>query len=255
MFLSDLGKKVIELPYHCWHIMLFTNKILISLITPPFYMREWMQNFFNIGYKSLPVICMTAMFTGGVLALQTFSGFARFNAANSVAAVVIISVTRELGPVIGGLMVAGRVGSAIAAEISSMRISEQIEALQTMSVNKYRYLFVPKVAAGVITMPLLVMTANIIGFYGGYLVSVNKLSFNKLKYISSSIKFLEFQDVLMGMVKASVFGFIITTVGCYCGYHCEKGAKGIGNATTKALVYSSILILMSNYIITELFLK
>ncbi|CAK8162408.1 putative ABC transporter permease protein RBE_1340 [Candidatus Xenohaliotis californiensis] len=231
----------------------FTIKSLRYLLTPPFYVKELWFAIINIGFYSIPVIGMTAIFTGAVLALQTYSGFARFHAESSIAAVVTISITRELGPVIGGLMVAGRVSSAIAAEVGTMKVTEQLDALRTLSTSPYRYLYAPRIAAGIISLPILVLITNIIGIYGGYLVATHKLGFNASLYIQNSFKFLEIRDVLLGMVKAVIFGFIITTIGCYCGNECTKGAKGVGNATTNSLVYSSTLILISNYITTSIF--
>ncbi|MEK9843333.1 ABC transporter permease, partial [Thalassospira sp.] len=175
-----------------------------------------------------------------VLALQSYSGFSRFSAESAVATVVVISMTRELGPVLAGLMVAGRVGAAIAAEIGTMRVTEQIDALVTLSTNPFKYLVVP-------------LIGDIIGVLGGYLVGVNKLGFNDGSYIRNTFQYLEQLDVISGLVKAAVFGFIITLMGCYHGYHSRGGAQGVGQATTNAVVSSSILILISNYIVTELF--
>ena len=253
--LAYIGSKFLSLLRNIGAKFIFAIRIVSCFFSPPFYFKEVLSNFVTIGYNSLPVIGMTAIFTGGVLALQTYSGFSRFNAENSLAAVIMISITRELGPVLGGLMVAGRVGSSIAAEVASMKATEQIDALRTMSVSPYRYIFAPKVLSGIVTMPLLVLIADVIGFYGGYLVATEKLGFNAAKYIHSSFHFLERRDVIMGLTKASVFGFIITSVGCYCGYNANVGAKGVGVATTKSLVCSSTLILISNYIITEVFLR
>jgi len=188
-----------------------------------------------------------------VLALQSYTGFARFSAEGAVATVVVLSVTRELGPVIAGLMVAGRIGASIAAEIGTMRVTEQIDALYTLSTNPMKYLVAPRIIAGVLTLPLLVIVADIIGVFGGYVVGVYKLEFNAAVYLKQTFDFLEFMDVFSGLVKAAVFGFIITLMGCYHGYRSDGGAQGVGRATTNAVVSASILILVFNYAITEIF--
>ena len=190
-----------------------------------------------------------------VLALQSYTGFARFAAGseNAVANVVVVSITRELGPVLAGLMVAGRIGGSMAAEIGTMRVTEQIDALTTLSTNPYKYLVVPRLLAGLLMLPILVLVADIIGVFGGYMVSVFKLGFNPTSYINNTYDFVTTTDIVSGLVKAAVFGFIIALMGCYSGYHSKGGAQGVGAATTNAVVSASILILTFNYVITELF--
>ncbi|WP_404421176.1 MlaE family ABC transporter permease [Thalassospira australica] len=234
-------------------VTVFAGRTVGHMATPPFYFRLIFKQMREIGYFSLPVVAMTTLFAGMVLALQSYSGFSRFSAESAVATVVVISMTRELGPVLAGLMVAGRVGAAIAAEIGTMRVTEQIDALVTLSTNPFKYLVVPRVVAGLITLPVLVLIGDIIGVLGGYLVGVNKLGFNDGSYIRNTFQYLEQLDVISGLVKAAVFGFLITLMGCYHGYHSRGGAQGVGQATTNAVVSSSILILISNYIVTELF--
>ena len=188
-----------------------------------------------------------------VIAIQTYSGFSKFGAESAVATVVLISVTRELAPVLSALMVAGRIGAAMAAEIGTMRVTEQIDALVTLSANPFRYLMAPRLWAGVVVMPLLVLFGDIIGIFGGYVVGVYKLDFNPANYINATMQNLQAIDVISGMVKAGVFGFIISVMGCYHGYRSKGGAQGVGEATTNAVVSSSILILIFNYLITEIF--
>jgi phospholipid/cholesterol/gamma-HCH transport system permease protein len=207
----------------------------------------------EIGYYSLPVVGLTAIFSGMVLALQSYTGFARFSAEGAIANVVVVAITRELGPVLAGLMVAGRIGAAMAAEIGTMRVTEQIDALTTLSTNPMKYMVAPRLIAGVAMLPLLVFVADIIGVFGGYLVSVYKLGFNASNYLQSTWDFVKPEDVISGLVKAAVFGFIITLMGCYHGYNSRGGAQGVGAATTNAVVSASILILSFDYILTELF--
>ncbi len=207
----------------------------------------------RIGYFSLPVVGMTALFTGAALALQIYAGGARFNAESVVPSIVAIGITRELGPVLGGLMVAGRVSASVAAEIGTMRVTEQIDALTTLSTNPYKYLVAPRLAAATLALPALVFIGDVIGIMGGFLVGVGRLDFNAGTYMANTIDFLEVGDVTSGLIKASVFGFIIALMGCYHGYNSGRGAQGVGRATTNAVVSASILILASNYIMTEFF--
>jgi phospholipid/cholesterol/gamma-HCH transport system permease protein len=234
-------------------LFLFTLRALFAAVRPPYYPRLIVRQMIEIGYYSLPVVGMTAVFTGMVLALQTYTGFSRFNAETAIPNVVVLSICRELGPVMAGLMVAGRIGAAMAAELGTMRVTEQIDALTTLSTNPFKYLIAPRLIAGLTMLPVLVGTADVIGVLGGYLVSVYKLGFNPGSYIKNTVDFLEFLDVFSGLVKAAVFGFIVALMGCYNGFHSHGGAQGVGKATTNAVVSASILILISNYIVTELF--
>lgn len=234
-------------------IAIFTINAVRHCFTPPFYPKIILRQFLNIGYFSLPVVGLTAIFSGAVLALQSYSGFSRFNAESTIATVVVLSITRELGPVLAGLMVAGRVGASMAAEIGTMRVTEQIDALRTLSTNPYKYLIAPRVLAGFLMLPILVLIADIIGVMGGYLVSVHNLGFSPGPYISNSFKFLEQIDVISGLTKAACFGFVISIMGCYFGYNSKGGAEGVGTATTNAVVAASITILLLNYMITGWF--
>jgi phospholipid/cholesterol/gamma-HCH transport system permease protein len=234
-------------------VALFTFRAVLMAVQPPYYPRHILKQMVEIGYYSLPVVGMTAIFTGMVLALQTYTGFSRFNAETAIPNVVVISITRELGPVLAGLMVAGRIGAAMAAELGTMRVTEQIDALTTLSTNPFKYLIAPRLIAGLTMLPVLVAVADVIGVFGGYLVSVYKLGFNPSTYLTNTVEFVEFIDVFSGLVKAGVFGFIVALMGCYHGFQSRGGAQGVGKATTNAVVTASILILISNYIVTELF--
>jgi phospholipid/cholesterol/gamma-HCH transport system permease protein len=196
---------------------------------------------------------LTAIFTGMVLALQSYTGFSRFNAESAVATVVVLSVTRELGPVVAGLMVAGRVGAAMAAEIGTMRVTDQIDALTTLSTDPLRYLVLPRLVAGLVALPFLVLVADIIGVFGGFLVGTYKLNFNPVSYLTQTSQHLETIDVVSGLIKAAVFGFVVTLMGCYHGYQSRGGAAGVGPATTYAVVSASILILLLDYVLTAIF--
>lgn len=231
----------------------FVGKSVAHCFIPPFFPAQIWRQLIDIGYYSLPVVGMTTLFTGMVLALQSYTGFTRFNAESAIAAVVVLSVTRELAPVLAGLMVAGRIGAAIAAEIGTMRVTEQIDALTTLSVNPFKYLIAPRVIAGTLMLPVLVLIGDIIGVFGGYVVSVYSLGFGAGSYLSQSWDVLEPMDVISGLVKAAVFGFVVSILGCYHGYNSARGAQGVGAATTNAVVSSSILILILNFTITKVF--
>ncbi len=231
----------------------FIARAVRHCFTPPFFPSQLMRQFIDIGYYSLPVVGMTALFTGMVLALQSYTGFTRFNAEGAIAGVVVLSITRELSPVLAGLMVAGRVGAAIAAEIGTMRVTEQIDALRTLSVNPFKYLIAPRVIAATITLPILVLIGDVVGVYGGYIVSIYSLGFSPGSYLSQTWDTVTNVDVISGLWKAGAFGFIVSIMGCYHGFNSARGAQGVGAATTNAVVSSSILILIFNYLITQVF--
>jgi phospholipid/cholesterol/gamma-HCH transport system permease protein len=253
VLLRTVGRTFLNFLAAAGRLAIFTLVAVSHCVRPPFYPRLLIRQMIEIGYYSLPVVGLTAIFTGMVLALQSYTGFARFSAESAIPNVVIVSITRELGPVLAGLMVAGRVGAAMAAELGTMRVTEQIDALNTLATNPFKYLVAPRLIAGLTMLPILVLIADIIGVFGGYLVSVHKLGFNPTTYLKNTIDFMETQDVVSGLVKAAAFGFLVTLMGCYHGYHSKGGAQGVGQATTNAVVTASILILCFNYFITELF--
>lgn len=230
----------------------FAGTAIMHCFHRPVYVRQIGRQMVDIGYFSLPVVGLTALFTGMVLALQSHSGFSRFDAESAIPTVVVLSITRELGPVMAGLMVAGRIGASIAAELGTMRVTEQIDALTTLSTNPFKYLITPRLIAATLVLPMLVLIADIIGVFGGFLVCVYRLHFNPANYITQSWQYLEAGDVASGLWKAAVFGFIIALMGCYNGFNSKGGAQGVGAATTNAVVTASILILVSNYLLTGL---
>lgn len=252
-FLAFIGAGVLGVMRELGSVVLFGVRAVTLLFRPPFFGREILRQFMRIGYFSLPVVGLTALFTGAVLALQIYVGGSRFNAENAVASIVAIGIARELGPVLAGLMVAGRVSAAIAAELGTMRVTEQIDALVTLSTNPIQYLVTPRLVAATIAMPLLVACADSIGILGGYLIGTERLDFNAAVYLRTTGQFLQWADVASGLWKAAAFGFIIALMGCYHGYHSGRGAQGVGRATTQAVVSASILILAANYVLTEVF--
>lgn len=250
---GDTGATILSLMGALGHLVGFMLRTIYHCVTPPYFYRLTIRQCMDIGYYSLPVVGMTTLFTGMVLALQSYTGFSRFNAESAISSVVVLSITRELAPVLAGLMVAGRVGASIAAEIGTMRVTEQIDAMKTLSVNPFNYLIAPRVIAGTLMLPLLVLTGDIIGVYGGYIVAIHVLDFNVGNYLTQTWDVLEAMDVVSGLVKAAVFGFIVSVMGCYHGYYSGRGASGVGAATTYAVVSASILILIMNYFLTQVF--
>jgi len=248
--LVALGQVVIGLFAAIGRLTRFAGLVLSRLVSPPFYPGQLAQQMLVIGWFSLPVVGLTAVFTGSALAQQIFIGGSRFNAASTVPAVTVIGIVRELGPVLGGLMVAGRVSSAMAAELGTMRVTEQIDALTTLRTDPLRYLVAPRLLAAVMVMPLLVLVSNALGVMGGWLLATTRLGFNSAAYLSTTAQYLKADDIISSMVKAAVFGFFIALSGCYHGYHSSGGAAGVGRATTNAVVSAFILILLSNLIIT-----
>lgn len=234
-------------------VALFAGRVLGAMARPPFYPREFGAALMQIGWFSLPVVGLTALFTGGALALQIYSGGARFSAEAVVPSIVAIGMVRELGPVLGGLMVAARVASSIAAEIGTMKVTEQIDALVTLSTDPLKYLAVPRVLAATLAVPVLVGVGDAIGIMGGWIVGVNRLGFNSAAYLQNTIEFLEAWDVASGLLKGAAFGFIVALMGCYHGMNSGRGAQGVGAATKSAVVAASVLILAANYILTEVF--
>ena len=249
-FLATIGRIFIAALADVGDVVRFAGRTLSHLVLPPFYFGLMWRQMLHIGYFSLPVVGLTAIFTGAALAQQIFVGSERFNAEGTVAGIVVIAIVRELGPVLGGLMVAGRVSSAMAAELGTMRVTEQIDALTTLSTDPYKYLVVPRLVAAVLTLPILVIVANIIGVFGGFLIGTQKLGFNVASYLQITVDFLEVSDIVSSLVKAAMFGFIIAIMGSYHGYNSSGGAQGVGRATTNAVVSAFILILLSNLIIT-----
>lgn len=252
-FCALIGNAIMRFLMSVGRLTDFTARAVYHVFTPPYFAKQINRQFIDIGYYSLAVVGLTTLFSGMVLALQSYTGFARFNAEGAVANVVALSITRELAPVLAGLMVAGRIGASIAAEIGTMRVTEQIDALSTLSVNPFKYLIAPRILAGTLAMPVLVLIGDVIGIFGGFIVSVFRLDFNAMNYVSQTIQFLEPIDVISGLIKAAVFGFIVTLMGCYNGYNSGRGAQGVGAATTNAVVSASILILVFNYLLTQIF--
>ena len=252
-FLAGLGATVLAGLAAIGRLVLFTAETLSHLGRAPFYPREFGIALLQIGYFSLPVVGLTAFFTGGALALQIFAGGARFSAEAVVPQIVAIGMVRELGPVLVGLMIAARVTSSIAAEIATMKVTEQIDALVTLSTHPMKYLTLPRVLAATLCMPLLVGVGDIIGIFGGFVVGTNSLGFNPTAYLQNTVDFLELRDIVSSLAKGAVFGFIAALMGCYYGMNSERGAMGVGRATKGSVVAAAVLILAANFLLTQAF--
>ncbi len=252
-FLTSIGAVVLRASLHAGRFTLFTALSFRHLFSPPFFWRSFIDQVMKIGYYSLPVIALTLFFTGAVFALQIYYGNDGFNSELIIARVVVIGITRELGPVLTGLMVAGRIAAAIAAEIGSMRVTQQIDALITLSTNPYKYLVVPRLLAATIALPILLLVADTIGILGGFIVSTQALGFNEGIFIKESWDFITLEVIRSGMIKTAVFGAIIALIGSFQGFYSQGGAQGVGRAATNAVVFSSILILSMNYVLTSVF--
>ncbi len=229
----------------------FAGRGAFASILGPFYRRAFFSSLIRIGFTSLPVVGLTAVFTGAALALNIYDGSLRFNAETFLPQILGVSIVRELGPVLAALMVAGRCSSAMAAELGTMRVTEQIDAMSTLAVDPFKYLVAPRILATTLALPVLVLMADIIGVYGGYLVAVYGLDFSGPVFIRNISEFLQNRDVISGLVKAGVFGFLIAVMGCYYGYRSRGGAQGVGAATRTAVVAAAVSILASNYVMTS----
>ncbi|UWQ93387.1 ABC transporter permease [Aliisedimentitalea scapharcae] len=251
--LARLGRAVLLMLAAIGRVSLFALDAISHMLRPPFYPREFGNALLQIGWLSLPVVGLTAIFTGGALALQIYAGGARFNAEAVVPQIVAIGMVRELGPVLVGLMIAARVTSSIAAEIATMKVTEQIDALVTLSTHPMKYLVAPRVLAALLTVPILVGVGDIIGIMGGYTVAVQNLGFNPAAYLKNTVDFLEVRDVISSLVKGCVFGGIAAMMGCYYGMQSGRGAQGVGRATKGSVEAAAVLILAANFVLTGVF--
>lgn len=252
-YLAALGAAVFATLAALGRVALYAAQVVRHAVTPPFYIKEFAQALLSVGYFSLPVVGLTTIFTGGALALQIYAGGARFNAEAVVPQIVAIGMVRELGPVLVGLMIAARVTSSIAAEIATMKVTEQIDALVTLSTNPMKYLTVPRVLAAILVVPVLVGIGDIIGIMGGYLVATQTLGFNPAAYLQNTADFLQTSDIVSSLIKGSVFGGIAALMGCYYGMNSGRGAQGVGQATKSSVEAAAVLILAANFILTGIF--
>lgn len=249
-FLTLIGKPFTNMSVGAGKLFLLLWEAIKSAFVPPYRIKLFVKQVEFIGVNSLSVIILTGSFTGMVFAFQSYIGFHKFGAEYLVGTVVALGMARELGPVLSAIMVAARAGSAITAEIGTMRVTEQIDALSSLAVDPVQYLVVPRILAGIFVMPLLNAIAVFCGTVGGAFVGITILGINKTLYLDNMYKFIDFSDFLNGMIKSVFFGLIVTLVGCFKGYYTSGGAEGVGKATTESVVLSCILILVFDYILT-----
>jgi phospholipid/cholesterol/gamma-HCH transport system permease protein len=246
---GDVTARVEEVVLDLGAVFTLFVDVVSSLVRPPSEIRNIVKQMEEVGIRSMPVVLVTATFTGMVLALQSYAGFQRFGATSFVGSVVALSITRELGPVFAGLMVSGRVGASMAAELGTMKVTEQIDALVTLATNPVKYLVMPRVVAATIVLPVLVVFADLLGIVGGYFVSVHLMGANPYVYMSKTYQYLGLGH-LHGLIKAAVFE-LIALISCHHGFVAEGGAEGVGRATTRAVVASSMMVLISDYFMTS----
>jgi phospholipid/cholesterol/gamma-HCH transport system permease protein len=227
--------------------------IIFKIITFNYYKKQLLRSIIEISFFSLPVVFLTSFFTGAVLTMQASSGLSFLSGPDTLSKIVVSAIVKELGPVLTGLMISGRIASALAAEISTMKVSDQIEALKTLQIDPNKLLVVPKVVASLISMPMLITISNFIAFLGSWTIAVFHLKYNGILYTYTMFDYLKAFDFNIGVLKAIVFGFIITYIGTYFGLNSDGSSAGVGKSTTLAVVVSSILILVFNYIITYSF--
>ncbi len=234
--------------------IIFQIKLLPLFFLPPYRVKETLQQMDIIGVGSLFVISLTAIFTGLVEAIQLYHGFHKFGAEEFMGYTIFVSISKELGPVFGALMLVSRAVSAMTAELGTMRVTEQIDAIDTLAVDSKKYLIIPRVVATTLSTPLLVIVFVFLGNIAAYLISVYALGVNPTSYKNTITTYLEFSDIGTGIIKAFVFGYLISIIGTYIGYFTRGGARGVGLATTKSVVYAAMTIFAANYFLSSLFL-
>ncbi len=249
-FIGYIGRMLISFTRVFGSVLRLLLDTLRQIVTPPYQIRLIMSQLYEVGVKSVPVVLITGVFTGMVLALQSYTGFKRFGAESLVGSVVALSMTREMGPVLTGLIVTGRAGAAMAAELGTMRVTEQIDALETLATNPVKYLIVPRFIAGVIMLPALSVLADIIGILGGYAITVGLFNSSPAQYWNRTWDIMKMEDIYNGLLKAAFFGAALSIVCCYRGFYSEGGAEGVGKATTGAVVVSFMTILISDYFLS-----
>ncbi len=251
-FLEILGRPLLYVVEEMGRIFIFLLESITWMVRPPLKLRNILKQMEFVGVQSIYLVLLTGAFTGAVMALQSYYGFRLFSAESMVGTTVALAMTRELGPVLTSLMVTARSGSAMAAELGTMRVTEQIDALTVMAANPIKHLVVPRMVAGITMLPLLTAFCDYVGIVGSYLIGVKLLHIEEGSFVQRISQLVQPNDIYHGLFKASIFGLILSLIGCYKGFHARGGAEGVGRATTQAVVLSSVLILASDYIIEAL---
>lgn len=251
--IQGLGARVVFYISYVGVITKLFLKTLYWMFIPPFKRERILQQANRVGIESLPIVSLVGLFIGVILALQTAYQMQKLSSEIYIANIVALSIVRELGPVITSLIVAGRCGAAVTAELGTMKVTEQIDALETLATNPVKYLVVPRFLAFTFMLPLLTLYANIIGIMGGYLICVYRLGISSSMYLNMTFDSLQIKDLVTGLIKTLVFGIIISMVGCLEGMRTEGGAEGVGKATTVSVVLSFILIIAADCVFTAVF--
>lgn len=251
--LKILGAAFIEAIGLVGDIAIFFLHAFLSIFMAPFYPSQTIKSVVDIGLHSVTIIAISSFFMGSVFVMQTYIGLSRFNAVGALAEASVVSITREIGPLLVGLILSGRVGASISAELSTMQVTEQIDALRTLNTPPMRYLVAPRLIAAILVFPILGIVSDVVGVYGGYLVAITKLSSTPHMYISNTISSMTSYDVITGLIKTSCFGAVIVLSGCYSGFRANRGAQGVGDSVTQSVILSSSLVLLSNYVLTSIF--
>ena len=254
MFIFEImGKKFQGFITELGEITILVWQVVVLTVKAPFERRNIFSQLDKVGVQSLSVVAIVGAFTGMVLVVQTYYQLHKLSAETVAGAIVGLSITRELGPVLTGLMLAGRVGAAFTAEIGTMKVTEQVDALHTLATNPIKYLVVPRFVACILLVPVLTVFADFIGILGGYIVGVDVLGINSSFYLTNMKRYLELIDIMGGLAKSCVFGMIIAIIGCYKGLSTKGGAEGVGKATTSAVVTSYILIIVADFFISVVY--
>ncbi len=253
-FLAKIGRWFLDILKEMGHMTIFFAHAVYIMVVPPYKFKWILKRLRFIGTKSISIVLLTGTFTGMVLALQLFYTLRKFGSEGLLGPAVALSLVRELGPVLSALMITGRAGSALAAEIGMMKITEQLDAFYSMALNPVRYFISPTIVAGIIAFPLLTAIFDVVGIYGGYIVGVKLLDLSQGTYFSQMQLLVDMEDIIIGIYKSVTFGILVTWVCCYKGFYAGHGAEGVSKATTEAVVMSSVLILISDYFIGSFFI-
>lgn len=250
--IETIGRMTLTFVEEVGRVSRITAGGFANVVRPPFRFGLIVEQMEFIGVQSLPIILLSSIFTGAVFTYESYGAFALFGAQSMVGGTVGVAITRELGPTLTGLLVAGRAGSAMAAEIGSMRVTEQIDALEAMAVDPINYLVKPRLVASILVLPMLTLVFDLVGILGSYFIAVNVVHISRPEFTVRLFDWMDWDDIWAGLVKSLIFGAIIGVVACYKGYYTSGGAVGVGRATTSAVVVASVSILVANYFIAVL---
>lgn len=250
LYVRDLGRYFIKFLLKLGNVSIFFIQSLYHCFAPPYYFGNTIKQIIEIGFFSLPIVGLTGAFVGSVIVLQSTFNNPLMNIEQVLPQIVTTLIIKDLGPILISFILIGKAGASIAAEIGTMRITEQVDALITLNINPFKYLIAPRILASVVVFPILTICSDFIGIFASCITAVVEYNHNLRTYTNYSIEFFSMYNFTIGLMKSIVFGMIISISSCYYGYHCQEGARGVGIATTSSVMLSSILIIFTNYIIT-----